>query len=108
METQLPGVLSDYFSALRANDCARAAASFADHAVVVDERRRHVGRQAIEVWIEETQSKYSPVVEVLASHVQGEQVEVTARVRGTFPGSPIQLSYVFIIQSSAIVSLEIH
>ncbi|MCS3748283.1 hypothetical protein FHY18_003916 [Xanthomonas arboricola] len=41
-------------------------------------------------------------------HTQGEQVNVTARVSGDFPQSPLQLEHVFQLVDGKIAELQIH
>jgi hypothetical protein len=44
----------------------------------------------------------------LAASQDGETVLLTARLTGNFPGSPVELTYAFVLRDQRIVSLEIH
>lgn len=102
----LPKPIADYFAADRM-DGAAAARSFAEHAVVVDERKTYAGRDAIRRWKTEASAKYSYVSEPFAVTHDGDRILVVSRVTGNFPGSPIDLRYSFVLEGDEIVRLEI-
>ncbi len=87
----LPPVIMAYWSAANAARIGEAAVCFAADAVVLDESRVHQGPAAIRGWIEETTRQYQPIVEALGVEEKDGCHLVTARVSGTFPGSPIEL-----------------
>ncbi len=99
----LPAPIAAYFSA----DWGGVASCFIEHAVVVDERLEHHGRQAIERWKTEATAKYHYTSEPLAVDFSGADVSVIARVTGEFPGSPIELRYRFTLKGDRIARLEI-
>ena len=66
------------------------------------------GLAAIEEWKAETKKKYQHTIEPLASVQKDGKTVVTARVAGNFPGSPVDLQFVFSVEAGKIVSLEIH
>lgn len=102
----LPSPIAAYFEADRSNPQA-VARCFAAHAVVKDEGRTHVGREAIQAWKAEASRKYTYTVEPL-DLVQEEGADVVrARVTGNFPGSPVDLRYRFRLESGLIAALEI-
>jgi len=104
----LPAVLDRYFVAQNAHDTDALVACFAPDAVVHDEGADIVGTDAIRAWKEETSKKYSVTVEPLESREEGDRTVVVARVTGTFPGSPVNLTYHFgIIEDGQIGALEI-
>ena len=72
-------------------------------------RRRPNDRRAgpIKQWKAETKKKYQHTVEPLASVQIDDKTIVTNRLTGNFPGSPIDLEFVFTLDGNKIVSLEI-
>jgi hypothetical protein len=76
-------------------------------AVVIDEHRKHRGRDAIARWKAEATAKYHYTSEPLTVDVSGADVVVTARLTGDFPGSPVKLRYCFALEGDEIARLEI-
>lgn len=103
----LPAPVAAYWTAANAGDIEAAAASFATDARVLDEGKTHRGTAAIAGWIAETTRAAQPVVEPLRSTADGERLHVTAKVSGSFPGSPVELDYDFTFANGKIQSLEI-
>ena len=104
---ELPSPIAAYWSAANTAKIDEAAACFAADAVVHDESRLHEGPTAIRGWIEETTRQYQPFVEALAVEEKDGRHLVTARVTGTFPGSPVELHFAFTLRNGQIVRLEI-
>ena len=106
MTLDLPGPVAAYFAADK-EDGEALARCFTEDAVVKDERRTHRGRAAIRRWKEEASTRYQYTSEPLACK-QGEgTVVVTSRLTGTFPGSPVNLRFFFVLEGDAIASLKI-
>ena len=105
-ELILPEPISTYFHA-DSRDGEDVALCFSKDAVVVDEGQRHCGREAIQAWKAAASAKYSYCSEPLALEQKNGQHIVTSRLTGNFPGSPINLRYVFHLNGSQIASLEI-
>jgi hypothetical protein len=80
---------------------------FAENAVVRDEGQTIEGLQAIKQWKAETRKKYQHTVEPLLSVQKDGKTIVTNRLTGNFPGSPIELEFVFTLDGDKIASLEI-
>lgn len=106
MPINLPKPIAAYFAADQ-NDGNAVALCFAENATVIDERQTHVGRDAIRQWKAEASTKFSYTTEPFAISEEGGQTVVTARVAGDFPGSPIDLRYLFTLKEDQIVRLEI-
>ena len=107
MTLELPQPIAAYVAADNAGDDAALAACFAADAVVHDEGRTIRGVDAILAWKAESKRKYRYTVEPLAvAEAEGGAV-LTARVSGQFPGSPVELRYVFGLKDGGIASLEI-
>lgn len=103
MPIALPEPIADYFAAATSD----AAACFRDDAVVTDERRTHVGTDAIRAWRTEAAAKYSYTSTPVSADERDGRWSVTAHVAGTFPGSPVDLRYVFTLDGDRIAALEI-
>ena len=106
LSLSLPAPVAAYFSADQGDGDA-VARCFAEDAVVTDERRTHVGREAIRRWKTEASSKFSYTTEPFAVDEQADGVVVSAHVVGNFPGSPVDLRYAFVLEGDRIAQLEI-
>lgn len=106
MPLDLPKPIAAYFTADRA-DGEAIARCFTEGAVVKDEGRTHVGRAAIAAWKSETSTKYTYTSEPIALENAGDTTIVTSHLVGDFPGSPIDLRFIFTIAGDRIASLEI-
>ncbi len=82
------------------------ARCFTDHAVVRDEGQTIEGLTAIKQWKSETNKKYQHTVEPLACVREDGKTVVTNRVAGNFPGSPVNLEFVFGLEGNKIASQE--
>ena len=83
------------------------AECFAKDAVVRDEGKTIKGLAAIKQWKAETKKKYQHTIEPLAVVQKDGKTIVTNRLSGNFPGSPIELEFVFTLDGNEIASLEI-
>lgn len=106
MPVTLPAPIAAYFSADQ-NDGDAIALCFTEKAVVIDERQTHEGRDAIRRWKAETTAKFSYTTDPIEISEDGGNNVVTARVSGNFPGSPVDLRYVFVLEGDLISRLEI-
>jgi ketosteroid isomerase-like protein len=107
MTLKVPQPVAAYLEAEESKDAEQLALCFAEDAVVHDEGRDHRGRNAIQRWKEEADTKYQYVLEPLDASVAGDMVRVRARLTGNFPGSPIELDHIFKLDNDKIASLEI-
>lgn len=105
--SSLPAPITAYFKAANAGEPARAAACFAASAEVVDENATHRGRAAIAAWVAQATAKYHPQAEILHASEACGVTHVTARVSGSFPGSPVELGFAFTLENAVIIRLEI-
>ena len=108
MSIDLPTPIAAYIAAENRGDADALAQCFTEHAVVRDERRTIEGLAAIKEWKAETKKKYQHTVEPLASARKDDKIIVTNRLTGNFPGSPIELQFIFELDRDKIASLEIH
>lgn len=107
MNMTLPPPLDAYLNAETTSDTAPLANCFAADAVVRDEGRTIEGLEAIQAWKKDTKARYQYNVEPLGLSQDGATVTMRARLTGTFPGSPVELTYTFVLAGGKIASLEI-
>lgn len=98
--------LKQYFHAANTHDVEATLKHFAEAAVVYDEGKEYRGLDDIRHWLESTNKKYSTSYTVLNISFTDDEATVVASVAGTFPGSPIQLTFYFIIEDYKITSLK--
>jgi ketosteroid isomerase-like protein len=107
MAIDLPEPIAVYIAAENRGDPKLLEQCFADDAVVRDESKTIKGLAAIKRWKAETRKKYQHTVEPLVLVRKGDKTVVTSRLTGNFPGSPIELQFVFRLDGDKIASLEI-
>ena len=105
--TTLAGPVANFIAAANAQDVDAVAANFSEAAVVRDEGQSREGIAAIRQWATEVGKKSRPTVEVLEVAQTAGNTILTGRVSGNFPGSPIDLRYVFTLDRGRIERLEI-
>ena len=102
----LPKPIAAYFSADK-GDAKAVSQCFTENAVVKDEGHTHKGRPAIEKWKKDASAKYEYTSEPLACEEKDGKIVVTCHLVGNFPGSPIDLRFLFKLEGDKIASLEI-
>ena len=102
----LPEPIAAYFNADR-RDGEAVARCFTTRAIVKDEGQTHAGLAAIKAWQTQASAKYSYVSEPFAIEQKEGRYIVTSRLTGSFPGSPVQLRFVFRLERGKIALLEI-
>ena len=102
----LPKPIAVYLAA-DGGDSETFSRCFAEDAVVRDEGQTYRGLAAIKQWKAEAKKKYQYTIEPLASARNGDKTIVTSRLTGNFPGSPIEVRFVFRLEGDKIASLEI-
>jgi len=107
MTIELPGPIGAYFEADRSRDAEAVAACFGEAGTVTDERRTHRGPEAIRRWKAQASAAFAYTVHPFALAQEGGRTVVTGRVAGDFPGSPVDLRYVFTLDGNRIAALEI-
>ena len=103
----LPKALADLIAAQDKYDSKAFADAFSDDAIVQDEGKTHRGKTEIRQWNELTNAKYKTKYEPLEVTTDGDKVTLTARISGTFDGSPAIIKYHFEIKNGKIRSLQI-
>jgi hypothetical protein len=107
MELNLPQPLTTYLNAEATTDVAALADCFAADAVVRDEGRTYQGLEAIQAWKRDAKAKYRYSVLPLEVSRDGATVKMRVRLTGPFPGSPVEVTYTFVLAHDKIASLEI-
>lgn len=107
MTIHLPAPIAGYFDADRTGDADAVAAWFTEDAVVKDEGKENRGRDAVRAWKGSSSKAYSYTAEPFAMVSEGDRTIVTSHVSGDFPGSPIDLRYLFALRDGKIAALEI-
>lgn len=103
---ELPEPILDYFAADRLDGDALACC-FTNDAIVKDEGRTFTGIASIKRWKAETSAKYIYTSEPFALERKDDLTIVTSHLTGSFPGSPIDLRYIFRLERGKIAYLEI-
>ena len=107
MIDNLPKPIALYVAAENRGDANLFERCFAENAVVRDENEAHSGLAAIKKWKAETKKKYQHTVDPLSVIQKEGKTIVTNRLTGNFPGSPIELEFVFTLERDKIAALEI-
>jgi hypothetical protein len=103
----LPKPIALYVEAENSGDPNLLEPCFAENAVVSDENETHEGLASIKEWKAETKMKYQHTIEPLSILEKDGAFIVNNRLTGNFPGSPIELEFVFTLEGDKIISLEI-
>lgn len=107
MAIDLPKPIADYFEADREKAPDAVARCFTANAVVRDEGHTYAGIEAIRQWKADASAKYSYTAEPFAIESDGGRSVVTSHLSGDFPGSPLDLRYLFVLADDRIAELEI-
>ncbi|MEH0157308.1 nuclear transport factor 2 family protein [Limibacter armeniacum] len=101
----LPKVIADLVKAQDDFDSTAYANCFTETAVVFDERKTYTGKAEIKNWIAKANKEYQVTMKPL-EYLETEQ-RLKAEITGTFPGSPLVLTYHYEFKGELIQSLEI-
>ena|SRR5258705_10242054 len=104
---KLPKVIADLIAAQDKYDSKAFAETFSDDATVQDEGKTYHGKTEISQWNELTNAKYQTKYEPLEVTINGDNIILTAKISGTFPGSPAIIKYHFETRNGKIISLQI-
>jgi len=107
MRIKMPRAIEAYFDADRDGGPEAIAATFTADGIVKDKGLIHRGRDAIRNWMIEASQLYTYRVEPFFIDTGNGKIQVTAHVTGTFPGSPIDLRYVFVLSDDKVAEMEI-
>lgn len=105
-DLNLPEPIAAYFKADRC-DGEAVARCFTEEAIVKDEGQIHSGSESIKAWKFAASAKYAYTsVPFAVEQTEGRYI-VTSLLRGNFPGSPLNLRYLFRLEHGKIAHLEI-
>ena len=104
---KLPLVIADLIAAQDKYDSKAFSETFSDDAIVHDEGKTYRGRTEIRQWNETTNAKYKTKYEPLEVKSDGDKISLTAKISGTFDGSPAIIKYHFETKEGKIRSLRI-
>jgi hypothetical protein len=101
----LPKVVAELVKTQNNFDSVAYSNCFTQTAVVFDEGKTHKGRKEIEIWIDIANKEYKATMKPL----EYSETEHTLKteVSGTFPGSPITMTYHYVFEDGLIQSLKI-
>ncbi len=102
----LPKPIAAYFDTDK-GDSETLSRCFNENAVVKDEGHTHKGRAAIKQWKSDASKKYQYTSEPFVCEQKDGKAVVTSRLTGNFPGSPVDLRFLFELEGDKIASLEI-
>src|SRR5882757_7634732 len=102
-----PDVISKLLQAQKDFDSTAYANCFSESAVVFDEGKTYHGRNEIRQWIKNANEKYHTILDPIEFTANGKTKILTAKVSGTFDGSPAVLKFHFELNSNAIESLKV-
>lgn len=106
MKIVLPAPVAAFYEADRTDGDA-VARCFTQTPIVIDEGNTYDTPQAIARWRNEAATQFEYTVEPRHMERSGDAVLVVATVAGNFPGSPVDLSYAFVLDGDRIARLEI-
>jgi hypothetical protein len=92
----------DAYFAADQKDSEAVGQCFTENAIVKDEGKNHIGIAAIKKWKAETAKKSTYTCEPFES-----TSVITSHLVGNFPGSSVDLRYIFSIEGEKIAALEI-
>lgn len=107
MAIKLPKGIEAYFDADSDGSPDAVAAAFTENGSVMDKGKTHRGHDAIRQWMADESTQYTYTVEPFLISTENGVTQVTAHAVGTFPGSPIDLRYLFVLAGNKIAELEI-
>ena len=104
---KLPQIITDLLAAQEKYDADSFSECFSNDAVVFDEGKIYRGKKEIRQWNEMTNTKYKTKYEPLEISGTEDGIILTAKISGTFDGSPAIIKYHFETKNSKIASLRI-
>jgi hypothetical protein len=104
--TQHPAIKA-YFAAESDAGMGNVDNIFADDASVTDEGKTIFGIDAITAWKQAAKKNYQYTAEPLGSKESDTRSVMQVRLCGNFPGSPVIVTYTFVLHDGKITALEI-
>ena len=107
MKATLDPAIRAYVEASNARDAEALNRCFTSNAVVRDEDVTYQGADGVSRWVAHTLTAYVFTLEPRDIARNGGETIVTFRLTGTFPGSPIDLPFRFMVEGGKIAALTI-
>ncbi len=107
MKTKFPKLIETYVQASNEKDADAYVSCFTDSATIEDDGDSVKGHHAIGEWFNEVQEKYNSTTEPLSVKESSDELIMTAKVSGSFPGSPLNFDYHMKLQAGLIQNLRI-
>ena len=107
MSLRLPAPIEHYVRIANSGALETVPECFAPDAIVRDEGQTYEGVAAIKSWMAATKKKYRHTITPLELTERDDQSVLEAQLAGSFPGSPITVSFSFVLAGDKIRSLEI-
>lgn len=104
---KLPSPIQTYFDADKDVAGAAPTSAFGIEAVVKDEGKTYVGRNAIAEWWRAAKAQFQHTSDPREISEAGGRITVLGEVSGKFPGSPAMLNFMFTLKDQEITTLEI-
>jgi hypothetical protein len=104
---KIPNVVQELIKAQNNFDSVAYANLFSETSVVYDEGKTHTGKEEIQKWIAEANEKYKSVMQPVEYTEKDKKGVLSAKVSGTFEGSPALLKFNFEINEGLIQSMKI-
>jgi ketosteroid isomerase-like protein len=104
---ELPQLVAQFVEAQNTYNSEAYTECFTETAIVHDEGKTHTGKEEIRAWIEDANERYKSVIKLLQYDESGSNGVLIAEVSGTFPGSPIVLSFHLGLKDGLIDSLNV-
>lgn len=102
----LPDPIAAYF-AVDTHGPDEVSRCFTPQGIVKDERKTYTGRSAIKAWKAGSSTLYTYTNDPFSMELVDGVHVVRSHTAGTFPGSPIDLTFAFRLERGLIASLEI-
>lgn len=106
MRANLPDVISAYVEASNSRDLERFGTLFTRDAIVHDEGQEHRGVSAIKNWLASAATKYAFTLAPIRLSRKENEVVLTVKMTGDFPGSPISTRFRFVLNQGKIEKLD--
>ena len=100
-------VIEDYFASEADADVDVLATLFCPDVQVTDEGKTIIGIEGIKTWKRAAKAKYHYTAQPLTYEENDVQSVVKVLLQGSFPGSPITVTYRFGLRDAKISTLEI-
>ena len=107
MKLTLPESITLYFEAENRHAPALVPLCFVADARVSDENTLRQGIGEIQAWMLETGKKFQHSIEPISSSADGAAIIIRSRLTGSFPGSPVEVDFRFVLRNGKISQLDI-